>query len=293
MHALRNITMCLISGLLLSHCAFLESAFELTFGEGDIPPLEQEFLWPTVGELTGLTTEEMQEIPGFPTALGDGTLAHLQGAMGLTGDCHLLHDQEEFEDPRVSKLTVSATNCTQSPNCAVHCVDVPHGVVFEATVEMKLIDEELAAEIQAQMAEVSEVSPEAIVQLRLQFSLLSLFQGEGEAAKDVTDLIDDFQFVMSDLEGNEVLVIKQLYLSQIFPEKVPAARFDVDSNSVFTKSLKEAVVKGEEFSARITVHFRVPQENLYEMQIEGGGVRMNMQPEVVISAFEVVKDQLN
>ena len=293
MKALAHILWASLAGLLLTHCAFLESAFELTFGADDIPPLEQEFLWPSVEELTGLTSEEMQDIPGFPTALGDGTLAHLQGAMGLTGDCHLQHDQQEFEDPRVTRLSVSATNCTMSPNCFSKCVDMPHGVIFEASVEMKLIDEELAAEISDQMAEVSEVSPEAIVQMRLQFSLLSLFKGGGGAVKDVTSLIDDFRFTMSDLEGNEVLVIKQLYLSQISPDKDPAARFDVDSNSVFTQSLKAAIVQGQEFSARATVRFRVPQENLYEMQIEGGGVRMNMQPEVVISAFKVAKDQIN
>jgi hypothetical protein len=279
--------------LLLIHCAFLESAFELTFGEGDIPPLEQEILWPTVEELTGLTSEEMKDIPGFPTALGDGTLAHLQGAMGLTGDCHLVHELEEFQDPRISMLSVSTTNCTQTPNCLVFCSEYEDGLFFVATVDLLLIDAKLAEEIQAQMAEVSEVSAEAIVQLRLQFSQLALFQGEGGSSQDVTELIDDFSFWLADDEGNEVLVIKQLYLSQITPDKVPAARFDVDSNSTFTKRLKAAVVNGEEFAAKLTVRFRVPQKYLYEMYIEGGGVRMNMQPEVVISAFEVVKDQLN
>ena len=39
--------------LCLPQCAFIESAFELTFGEGDIPALEESFLWPNVEELTG------------------------------------------------------------------------------------------------------------------------------------------------------------------------------------------------------------------------------------------------
>ena len=69
-----------------SGCGFIESAGELTFGEGQIPLLENEFQYPSVNQIANLDqTEEV--VPGFPSSLEKSTLAHLVGALSAQGEC--------------------------------------------------------------------------------------------------------------------------------------------------------------------------------------------------------------
>ena len=282
-HSIATLVVVLVLG-----CAFLQSAFEYTFGNEFIPEVEEELNWPNVDELTGLSPEEMNEIPGFPTTLEQGTFAHLQGAMNATGECSKSFVLEEFgEDDRVDNLVVTVTNCTGTSNCATKCQGY-FGMLFEASIDLLLLDDAQSAELTKNLA---TLTPEAIVQIRMQIMVLELFQVEGTERKVVTGLVEDFGLFLHNQNGDEALVLKHAYLEKIAAlgqnEETPQ-RFDVDGTSDFTKQLKEDVLSGEETQVTVALRMKVPQANLYELRIDGGGIAMKMQPEFILSVVDAV-----
>ena len=64
--------------LCLSGCDFISTASELTFGEGSLPSMKQEMVYPSVDDFVSFDESDM--IPGLPDSLNEGTLAHLVGA---------------------------------------------------------------------------------------------------------------------------------------------------------------------------------------------------------------------
>jgi hypothetical protein len=272
---------------LSSGCAFLESAFELTFGEGDIDPVEQTIALPSVEEMTGLSQEDTADIPGFPGSLKYGTFAHLQGALTLTGDCSRSFALTDLEDSRIKSAEVGVFNCTLDPRCADICGADYAGIVVESRITIQIVDEALAAELTGAL---SAVTPEAIVQVRLQISALDVLFGPPEQTVSLMPLLDDFQLWFANEEGDEVLVVKKQHIGAISAET--PQRFDVDSASAFTQKLKGAILGGQTADITVVQRMRVAQPDLYEIQFDGARVIILMQPEFVVSALEAATSQL-
>ena len=277
---------CILLVFLSSGCAFLESAFELTFGEGDIPPVEQSISLPSVEEMTGLTPEDTAGIPGFPTSLQYGTFAHLQGALTLTGECSKDIAIPDLNDPRIKEASIQVASCTLDPRCDSICGPGYAGVVVESRVTLQIVDEALAAEVSANL---SEVTPDAIVQIRLQISQLDVLFGSEQNPVSLTSRLDDFQLLFANDEGDEVLVVKKRHIESIHPDT--PQRFDVDGASLFTQKLKAAILAGQTADVTVIQRMRVRQPDLYEVQFDGARVEILMQPEFVISALEAATSQ--
>ncbi len=283
-------------------CGFLESAAEYTFGPGEdqIPRIRQEILWPSADQLSpgSFNDEQTAGVPGFPDslteAMGDGTLAHLKGALDLSGDCYAEHVQEvvaaeEGKESQLSNMVVSVTSCTEDRRCASLCGDEFLGLKLAARVTILLVSEEQAAEIKDQLA---EVSTDAIVQIRLQFYDLAMFQKASPDAEpeNINQLLDNFQLGMDNDEGDSTVIVAHRYLKDISPET--PQRFEIDNDAAFTKKLKESIFAGEPTSVNLFLDLSIPRASLYDMQIGDAGVVFEVQPEVVISVIEVAKSKI-
>ncbi len=286
----RALAVVLLASACGTGCAFIESATEQTIGEGQIDALDEQIMWPTVDEMTGLTTEQVASIPGFPTSLNDGTFAHLQGALTLSGDCHVDQEVAGFEDnPQILDLSVGITSCQNDGRCATRCPESWRGMIFKSEVELQLVTPEMAAEIREQL---SQLTPDAIVQIRFLVHELELFQeDEAGETQSIHPWIEDFALVLRDEEDNEVTIIRDRDLDSISPET--PQRFDVDVESEFTRHLKDGILAGEAVAITVSQGMRVPQYNLYDVKITGAGLELKIQPEIVVSVVEVVKSKIS
>jgi len=167
---------------MISGCAFIEAATEQTIGSDYVPPVSQEIPWPSVDELIGLTPEQTDELAeqGFPKSLSQGTFAHLQGALKLSGQCQLAQPLPDIGAPDASgqvnpikAMEIDVVSCTDES-----CTDLPacedfRGMSFTANVTLELFDAAQAAELQ----ETLEIVPkEALVQLRFLVQKLNFFR---------------------------------------------------------------------------------------------------------------------
>jgi hypothetical protein len=272
-----------------SGCAFIESATEQTIGAGMIERVSQEIEWPSVDAMTGLDSADTSAIPGFPTSLAQGTFAHLQGVLNISGECSHTEEVDTFGDSeQLEAIDVTVTSCTSGTRCAELCPEGFRGMTFEAAVKLKLLTAEVAAEMKDQL---EQLTPESIVQIRFQVHALQLFQNDANGERTaIHPWIEGFELLMGNDDGDEVSIIKQKELETITPET--PQRFDVGSASTFTTKLKASILAGQETSAWVIVRMQVPQYNLYEVMFDGAGVDMDIQPEFVISVIEVVKDML-
>jgi hypothetical protein len=283
-------------------CGFVQSAAEIEIGEGKIPRVAQDLAFPNIDELTGdalatqigETPEGDSRVPGFPTSIADGTLAHVQGLLSLAGDCQQAYEQADLgggPESSASNLRVAVTNCTADDRCDFLCNSFA-GLVLEAGIQLRLLNAEQAANLKDKLA---NTSPDAIVQLRLQFYDLALVKGLGTPSQELAnELLDDFELILSDDQGAELVLLDRRDLDRIATARSGgfARRFEFDNNAQFTKNIKAATLAGAEVNFNLNLRIRVPQWQLYEFAFEGAGFKMDVQPEIVISALEIVKGQL-
>ncbi|MDP6943351.1 MAG: hypothetical protein QF464_04310, partial [Myxococcota bacterium] len=257
-----------------------------------IEKVSEEISWPSVDELTGLSAEQVDELAqqGFPSSLSAGTFAHLQGALELSGDCALIESLSGFSDnPQLVSLDIEVISCTEDARCADICPDNFYGMTFTATVRLNLIDEAKAQEIKDQLA---EISPDAIVQIRFLVYELEFFQELGQSGTKVSihPWLDDFTLSLGDVDDNQVLVIDYPYLDSITPET--PQRFDVDSSTDFTQNLKASILAGQPVDIEVILSMSIAQPDLYEVGIDGAGLDIDIQPEIIVSVIEVVKSKI-
>jgi len=277
-------------------CAFIEAATEQELGgpgtAQEIPVVNTQIALPSVDSLTGLDAAQMEELAqqGFPSSLASGTFAHLQGALALSGDCSLSQSIEP-EDDLVEDLGIEVVSCTDDGRCADLCPDNFYGMRFTAEVTLPIVDEETAAKVKESTQDLT-IKGDAIKQIRFQVQKLDFYQTTS-AGQTVSfnPWLADFQLKLAKTDGtDEVLVIDFPYLSSI-SEETPQ-RFDVESKSQFTKDLKDDILEGLTVSIKVILTLAIAQEDLYEVGFDGAGLDIQIQPELIISVVEVIKDQI-
>ena len=273
----------LLSALvLLCGCALVESAGEVTFGEQSIERVRQDIPWPSADELSGLSSDETSDIDGFPSSLEKGTLAHLAGALGAGGECRKRVESADLQSEAIRRVAVSMAVCAGDDRCAAECGDDFRGMVLETRVTLVLANEAQLADLKESLA---DVTPDAIVQIRLQFFALWMYQAgpDGERV-DTTSKFRDWSLTIGD--GTiEVPLVSERHLPLI-SEETPQ-RFDVDERSQFTKDLKRSIIAGQSLEVTLTQRMRVPRSSLYDLHLEGSGTGIEMQPELVIHVVDV------
>ncbi|MCO4763023.1 MAG: hypothetical protein KC502_16015 [Myxococcales bacterium] len=327
----------LVSAFTAQGCAFFESAGEVTLGKGQIPRVTEELAWPDIDEMTGSalagrvgSRNDGPLINGAPTTLKKGTLAHVQGILSLAGDCQRVFRKAQLTDDdtkSVKNLAVRVTNCTGDARCAYLCGDF-RGLEMEAAVEIELFDEEDAKKLAKQLADASpEAAVEAIVQIRLQFFKLELYQtGDDGKRENVTDRLSLFDLILTETgvqrsvaeivaleaerdaalrkaeeDGTEfdpspwatlpswVKVLDRRYVTDIGATP-KGERYEIDPSSALLKSIKQTVVKGESTSLRLVQRIRVERPDLYDLRFDGAGFSIDVQPEVVVSVLQLIKN---
>ncbi len=272
----------------ISGCAAVESAGELTFGEGKIARIEQEVLWPTTDELSGLNGDS-EPADGFPSTLADGTLAHLAGALAASGECHRTVESRDIQSNAISGVYVSLTICADDDRCAAQCDGGFLGMVLQVDVELVLADEKQLADVKDRFP--PGVGTDAIVQVRLQFHELEMFQNDREGAREfVTGRFHDFSMGITDNVTPEVPLVAERHLESITHET--PQRFDIDGEAEFTERLKTSILAGEPTTVTLRQRMRVPREHLYDLRLDGAGTLIEMQPELVISIIDVAAASL-
>ena len=187
--------------LFLGACAAAETAGQITFGETDwtgdgqavLPKLSTVLPWPNIDDLLEgqIDPSQIGAIPGVPTEFAYGTFAHLQGALRLSGECKLdvPFDSETLggEDSPFLEASFQILSCMADPvtgeampGCAEDCGDFL-GLRFETRLDVQILDQ-AQAEAVVNLAEDQgiTVTPEAIVQMRMRFFELSVYQGDYE-----------------------------------------------------------------------------------------------------------------
>jgi hypothetical protein len=323
---------------LLGGCGLFESAGEVTLGEGQIPRVEQRLLWPNIDEMTGSAlsgrigaTNAAGEplVGGLPTSLKKGTLAHVQGILALAGDCQRVHQQEvvgeggEGDDGAVSNLTIRVTNCTGDGRCNALCGDF-RGLQIEASVDARLLDAEQAVELKSKLPAGTSAAKAAVVQVRMRFFELELFQNDADGNEElVTPRLDDFELILAEAKGtlpgqldgdasgdtvadpsgavddagaplrvpyagpHWAKLLQRRYLDAIAPDS--PQRFELAMDTPVALALKDQLVAGEPSSLRLVNRIRIARPDLYELRFDGAGIRFDVQPEIVLSLLQLVK----
>jgi hypothetical protein len=319
--------------LLVTGCGLFETAGEVTLGKGQLPRVTQRIEWPNIDDMTGsalsgaagATKDGEPLVTGLPGSLKKGSLAHVQGILGLAGDC-----QRSFTMPdlakggAVSNLEIRLTNCAGDDRCSALCGDF-RGMRIEAGVDVLLLDEKKAKSLAAQLRQAKpEAAVEAIVQLRLRFFELKLFQNDDAGTEqDVTQRLDDLEMILSEtagelpenLEGpyspetiddpdapsgatdveqvpyvgpHWVKVLEGRYVARIDPTH--PQRFEIDPTVPFSQRLKDTLVQGKPASLRLVMRLSIARPDLYELRFDGAGVEVDVQPEVVLSVLQLIKN---
>lgn len=301
----------LLLPVLLPACSFLEAAGDVEIPSDSIPHAQFPLKWPNVDQLVGGTLQKAgggQMPPGFPTSLEDGSMAHIQGLMTIDGECRRTFDQAALDDPKVpaKNLHVEVVNCGIPGRCEEYCKDEYgdrfYGLRLWARVHFNLISDKTAAKITEVMK--GQNNPDMIAQIRLRFSKLSFFQnftnpatGKSEV-QVITDKFSGFELGVGSayLPGDptavndDTAIVTARYLSQITPET--PQRFELDPTSAFSQKLRRDIVTGQQVWVAVYQRIDVPQQNLYGVRLNGGGVELDFQPEIVISFVKTVTGAL-
>jgi hypothetical protein len=291
----RRLTLPLVSIAVLlgaQGCGFLEAAGEITIGEGQIARVQTDLQWPPVQEVLGdqVGAQATGDAPGFPTDLADSTMAHVQGLMNIDGECRRTSTVAQVAGgaAQLRNLTVEIINCGSPDRCTEYCEGF-RGMKMSARVQFQLLDEEKAKKIRELLSD--KTSPDAIVAIRGRFTKLLFYQLVGGVKEDIGQYFETADFgLSSEGGGDDTVLIAQRYLARI-SAKTPQ-RFAFDNRAEFTIKTKQGVIAAKTMWIEIFQRFAIPQEHLYSVQLSGGGVELDFQPEFVISALEVAKGQL-
>jgi hypothetical protein len=273
----------------LNACAMLESAFEMTFGPGRIERLAFEARMPRLADLPAMDPLTQEQAPGFPTSLEAATLAHLRGALGLSGSCSTGLTLEAGEtDVRITKEEqYLLSRCDAGGPCTEGCPAAWGGLLMESAVTVELIDAAKAEEVKKSLA---QVDLSAIVQIRLRFHELTLFTVRDGAEVDALALADDFTMWVRNGDGSELFLLDKIGAEAVGPDT--PQRFELDAESEFVKGLKQSLLDAQPVNLTLVARLAVPLDALYAFPIEASGIRIDVQPEFVVSVLQAAESKL-
>lgn len=283
---------------LLAGCSFLE-AFEITYGSDKhkLDRFTTEVGFPGIESLGNLDPGDFgPDIPGAPGSLDDFTLAHLEGALKLTGSCSVTSRaplDTESGTIDTQRTTIRLTACDGDTRCALLCPGDERGLHVQINVRVRLVSKAKAQSIKKKLASASR---DAIRQFRLRFFILESFQqvpiGEGgdPVTEPTTSYLDSFALEIWDDAGNSLPLLDRADMERISPET--PQRYDLPLDSPLVVQLVDDLLAGNEVWLNLLTTFWIPKDALYTMRVEGAGLRADVQPEMVVSALQSASSQL-
>lgn len=291
----------LINFCSLSACDFINTASEITVGaEGPIklPSINQEMKYPSVDELVGLNEEGMAT--SLPASLNQGTMAHLVGALGVSGECGRSLDLDDGSlNSSVKSAEFMLAACTQDQRCADFCPEGFLGLNARTQLEVIIMSADEAKKIGNIL---SEDSDEAILQVRFQIKALDFFQGEGSNREVTNEHIKDFRMYLGTpgiepilfLGANDLVRIRE---AALLAEESPAnnkryERYELPRKHPVTQKIISDILKGNDVIISVEQSFKINRQSLYDLKLSPAGVYQSLQPEVVINAIEATTSNL-
>ena len=272
---------------LLGACGIINSAAELLFGEGQLPRIEQDMLWPDPNELSGLDEEEQNSTPGFPSDLSEGSLAHLVGALAAQGDCQrIVETEEDALSPQVKGARFQLTACGEDDRCAAECDDGFLGLKIESSIKMEIMSAEQAAEI---LQNLSEQSAGAVEQIRFRFETIEFFQGLDAERSLINQYIDNYELYIGTESVEPELLLEQ---AEVYDINSAPQRYELPRNEPLAEDIVSRIFARKSVVLELIQRFRIRRDYLYRCALDDAGVRQVLQPEVVINAIEVATSNL-
>ncbi|MSP90668.1 MAG: hypothetical protein EXR79_02500 [Myxococcales bacterium] len=293
-------------------CGFIEAAGEITLDEQQIPALKYDMPWPNLDTLVGSALTSANQatasagVGGIPTSLNAATMAHIQGIMTIDGECRRTFDvgadQLKATKGLVKAVKGEILNCGDPAKRCTDFCKTESGAVFTgikmvARVTFQLLDKVKSTALKKKLSEVGDpkLSQDPITQVRMRFKQLQFFQKTGEKdakgvelERNVNHLFAGMQLGVADEGGgNETPIIRGRYLTRITPET--PQRFELDPQSPFTINLKKKVLSASETSMDLYVKIAIEQGDLYSVKLGNGGIHLDLQPEIAISALRVIQ----
>lgn len=305
--------LCCICLSLCFACDFLTSATDITFGEGSLPLINQETLWPSADELSGLTEEEKQNISGFPESLENSTFSHLSGALAAQGQCQQMAQKPNKSlSAGVKNIDFELTSCTEDDRCHEACMNTKIsedgesskflGMKIENYINLTLLTAKQSKELVGQLP---NKSADGIVQIRLEFQELEFFQGADAKRENINRYIEDFSLSIAkgseDLNNlsthnrNPDLVYIPLLDSLDLPTISPSShqRYEIDLQSDVGQYLLAQIMAEKEVNIVLRQSYQIPRNYLFSMNVNPAGIQLIVQPEITINAIDVVSSQLS
>ena len=281
-----------------SACDFANSASELTFGAGSLPSLEQSMEYPSVDQLVGL--DEMNQIPGLPATLNQGTMAHLVGALGVGGECGKNLDLSDGElGGSVISAIFQLAACTEDDRCSELCPDQFLGLNARTKIEAIVMTAKQAKEISQTL---SKDSANAIVQVRFQMRALEFYQGDGDDREITNEHITDFEMHIGTPGVESIPFLKTRNLREIRESALalldgePEGRFEryeLPRDHPTTKKIINDILEGNDVVITVEQSFKINRESLFDLSLSPAGIYQSIQPEVVINAIEAATSTLS
>jgi hypothetical protein len=217
------------------------------------------------------------------------------------------------------------TNCGDPKNrCTEWCKNADgtpfQGMRLEMRIEFVLLDKAKAASLKKELGSASNLDTEnadPIKAIRFKFSKLQFYQVNATKVpagqktckttsdcpspqrcmtnkcmetteENVNRFFTAMQFgAASPGGGDETPIVRGRYLNKI-SLKTPQV-FALNPFSEFTKKLKKKVLGAEESSVEMYVKIAIRQQDLYSIKLGNSGIDLALQPELVVSAVEVIK----
>lgn len=274
----------LLSGTvsLLSGCAFLDAASEVTIGDGKVPRVKLKTKLPPADELVPGALKD-GSLPGLPDSYAGATLAHLDGILRMQGTCSVVQIEPGNSKP-VVRSSVTLARCDGTDPCDGLCPDGFDGLVLELGATVRMLD---ANDVKGIRKQLSKLNEDSIVQIRMRFFDLGLSQVEGDTVTSVNDSLSTYRLRLESLTSEPVDLVTEEYLGAITPDT--PQRFELPPDAALTRELKQNVLAAEPFELTLVNHFEIPRSALYGIVIAETQLALDIQPEFVISVLQAVE----
>lgn len=270
------LALCAVAG-----CDFVDAVSEVTVGAGKIPRIEVRVALPGADEVLNADGEDAP-FPGLPTRADGATLAHVEGLLRLRGHCAFSHDSELISPP-LEAAGASLARCDGVDPCGDLCADGFEGLFAELRTTVTLVTADDTDNLRSQL---SQLSPDAIVQIRLRVHALGLVD---DAGIDLNDHLTDYEMSVHTPTAGDTVLVEYRHLGDISPET--PRRFEFPSGAPITAELKARVLAAEPFAITLVHRFQFPPWALYEVVPARTSLLFDLQPEFVISVLEAVEDR--
>lgn len=281
----------------VASCTFLEG-FEITWGAGKykIARVTTELSIPDLADLGTLSDAELAgQVVGLPADRSDLTLAHVQGALRLAGECALSGTlRQGISSGRVDAegSIFTLADCAADGRCESACPPGPAGLELTADVRVQFVSEKKSQDIKKKLA---QASPDAIRQMRLRFFTFQPFQRVGgtddaPVREATTAWFRDLTLQIGDGQGAVEPLLTVADIAGISPDT--PQRYDLPMDGPVVKAIIAGLMEGKEIWLVLSLRARIPEEALYRLRVEGSGVAVDVQPELVIRAIDAAASAL-